>query len=57
MAFDGTYTYYNDGYGGSGTIYKLDSTGAVVAAGNGPRQLSLHRPGLSQRQALRRRSA
>ena len=33
MANDGTYTYYNDGYGGSGTIYKLDSTGAVVASG------------------------
>ena len=32
MASDGTYTYYNDGYGGTGTIYKLDSTGAVVAS-------------------------
>ena len=26
MASDGTYTYYNDGFGGSGIIYKLDST-------------------------------
>ena len=32
MAFDGTYTYYNDGYGGTGTIYKLDSTGAIVGS-------------------------
>jgi hypothetical protein len=36
MAFDGTYTYYNDGYGGSGNIYKLDPTGAVVATASGP---------------------
>jgi protocatechuate 3,4-dioxygenase beta subunit len=36
MAFDGTYTYYNDGYGSTGTIYKLDSTGAVVASTTGP---------------------
>ncbi len=36
MASDGTYTYYNDGYGGAGTIYKLDSTGAIVAQTTGP---------------------
>lgn len=34
MANDGTYTYYNDGYGDNNAIYKLDSTGAVVASGN-----------------------
>ena len=32
MASDGTYTYYNDGYGGGGTIFKLDSSGNVVAS-------------------------
>ncbi len=39
MASDGTYTYYSDGYGGSGTIFKLDNTGAVVGSftpPNGP---------------------
>jgi protocatechuate 3,4-dioxygenase beta subunit/methionine-rich copper-binding protein CopC len=36
MAFDGTYTYYSDGYGGSGSIFKLDSTGNVVASATGP---------------------
>ena len=32
MATDGIYTYYSDGYGGSGTIFKLDASGAVVAS-------------------------
>jgi methionine-rich copper-binding protein CopC len=32
MAFDGTFTYYNDGYGDTGTVYKLDSTGTVVGS-------------------------
>ncbi len=32
MATDGTYTYYSDGYGGSGTIFKLDASGNVVAS-------------------------
>jgi methionine-rich copper-binding protein CopC len=32
MAFDGNFTYYNDGYGDTGTIYKLDSTGTVVGS-------------------------
>ena len=36
MASDGYNTYYSDGYGGSGTIYKLDPTGAVVASTTGP---------------------
>jgi len=36
MASDGNYTYYSDGYGGSGTIFKLDPTGAVVASTTGP---------------------
>ena len=34
MAYDGTYTYYNDGYGGSNEIYELDSAGTVVSPGN-----------------------
>jgi methionine-rich copper-binding protein CopC len=40
MASDGTYTYYNDGYGGTGNIYKLDSTGAIVAQTTGPNSYS-----------------
>ncbi len=32
MASDGTFTYYNDGFGGTGTIFKLDNTGAVVGS-------------------------
>ena len=32
MAADGVFTYYSDGYGSSGTIFKLDATGAVVAS-------------------------
>ena len=32
MASDGTYTYYNDGYGGSGTIFKLDAAGNAVGS-------------------------
>ncbi len=34
MASDGQFTYYNDGFGGSGTIYKLNSSGDVVASFN-----------------------
>ena len=41
MASNGTDTFYSDGFGGSGTIYELDSTGAVIGSftpstGNGP---------------------
>jgi protocatechuate 3,4-dioxygenase beta subunit/methionine-rich copper-binding protein CopC len=36
MASDGTYTYYSDGFGGTGNLFKLDSTGAVVASTTGP---------------------
>ena len=36
MASDGSYTYYNDGYGGTGTIYKLDASGNIVAETTGP---------------------
>jgi hypothetical protein len=32
MASDGTYTYFDNGYGGSGTIWKLDDSGAVVGS-------------------------
>ena len=55
MAFDGTYTYYNDGYGGTGLIFKLDSTGAVVAETTRAQQRPLRRPGLLERRALRER--
>ena len=34
MASDGTYIYYNDGYGGNNEIYQLNSSGAVVSSGN-----------------------
>ena len=34
MANDGTFTYYNDGYGGSNEIYVLNSAGTVVSSGN-----------------------
>ena len=36
MASDGNYTYYNDGYGGTGAIYKLDPSGNIVAETFGP---------------------